>query len=205
MAQPDMSDHPESRHLLDFVARLGETDEGGLFRHLLSCPACSKVALELIENQRRGLDWGNVLSFHPVVDRAASRLETVWRERWSDAEADRQGCEARLAELLAAPPGRRAELLARDGRLRVWAVADRALETAAASLTEEPRRALEIARVGLQVTASLDAGFYGERLLADLELRALALVGEAHRRLGDLDAAEEEAEGWAGGRASMPS
>ena len=81
MAQPDMSDHPESRHLLDFVARLGETDEGGLFRHLLSCPACSKVALELIENQRRGLDWGNVLSFHPVVDRAASRLETVWRER----------------------------------------------------------------------------------------------------------------------------
>lgn len=180
-----MGSHPDAEQVLAFVENLKDGEARGLLLHLLSCPSCARWALDVIRGPQGGADWSNVLHFG-----LSSTFDRVWNRHFAEAESERRESSARLDELLAVPPAERQRLLQTDARYRTWALADEALGSAPSLLVLDPPQGRDRVELGLAVAEALDPATYGERLLADLQARGRSLLGEAHRRLGDLRAAE---------------
>lgn len=188
-----MADHPDTEKVLAFLETLSDGEGRGVLLHLLSCRACARLVMDVIQGQRDGTDWGDILRFQssdPFYERMTSAFEKVWGEHFADAEAERRESARRLRKLLSKSPRERERLVRDETGFRSWAVADLALEAGASGLMIDPLRGREQIELGLRIADSLDPEVYGDRLLADLETRGRSLLGESHRRMGDLFAAE---------------
>lgn len=115
--------------------------------------------------------------------------------RLSDAagalEREHASAPALLAELLAAPPGRRRLLILNRRRFRSWAVAEQLLQTARAAWFQDPAGAEERARLALQIAQTLDPSHGREAVVSDLTARAWCFIANARRIGSDLRAADQ--------------
>jgi tetratricopeptide (TPR) repeat protein len=117
--------------------------------------------------------------------RTAAELRRVAR-RLRAEEARREG--ARLwEELRRETPARQRQLLESRAELWSWALAERLCEESARAASDQPRRALELARLGLRAAELAPGEARWRSCLAGF---AYAFVGNALRTLADLPGAE---------------
>ena len=95
------------------------------------------------------------------------------------------------AELLAASPAQRAELLRTQSRFCSLPVCELFIEQSFAVGFEDSARAAELAELALLLADHLDAGYYGKAVVQDLRARAWAHLGNARRIGSDLNGAEQ--------------
>jgi tetratricopeptide (TPR) repeat protein len=184
--------HPDPLLLERFMRN--ETDareRRAIIRHLLAgCPRCSAVTGRL-------WSFGEARPDLPVdagvPDPAAYGrvLEDVARRgarRERRARLDREAAPRRLAELRELAPAQRRERIAAGRRFHTPAFCD--------LLIEESRRAggagvaAEWAGLAVGVAERLDPRRHGATLVHSFQARAWSGLGEARRRLGDLQGAE---------------
>jgi hypothetical protein len=179
-----MKHHPPSEQLWTFVRALTARGEQGVLSHLLRCPSCARLALSSLTDPTSpgaaGDPGDTVPGHHPLPE----------GEGWAIVAGEgHEHSAALLAELLAAPPRARRELLTSGRRRSIWAVADQAFREALSTLDLAPRRSAELVHIGLAVVARLDSAEIGRQLVADLEARGQVLRGELDRRRGRLEPA----------------
>lgn len=95
------------------------------------------------------------------------------------AELERLAAPGRYEELMRLAPRERAATVERDGRFATFALADLLLDLSREVRTADPEAGRDLVRLAQAVTVRLDAGRYGTSLLADLEGRAWAYLGDA--------------------------
>lgn len=104
--------------------------------------------------------------------------------------AEQAAAPEKLAELLAAPPSEREQLLTSDTRFHTYSLAVQTLRRAATAIFHCPEPALELARLARSITAQVSPRLCGgTAALADLEAYTLAMEGNALRVSGDLQRA----------------
>jgi tetratricopeptide (TPR) repeat protein len=166
-------------------------DQGRLLRHIQGCPSCRRK-LEEREPAARG--EGNVLSWRPSETTAGRAVDGVLKGLRSRAQAvarERAEAPALLAELLGHRTERQ-EILARNSRrFRSLALCGLLLQRSHEVSVDDPAQGERVAALALRLAGFLDAGWYGERVLADTQGRCWSLIGNARRIAEDLPGAEE--------------
>jgi tetratricopeptide (TPR) repeat protein len=133
-----------------------------------------------------GTDGGEA-AFSRLLRSVARRLDA----RRSLLAGEQQAGPELAAELLALPEGGRGAALA-EPRFRTWALVDRLLELSQEACYEDPRQALELARLAGEVAGGLDAEIYGASALCDLRARVAMAGANARRVAADLRGAEAD-------------
>jgi tetratricopeptide (TPR) repeat protein len=118
--------------------------------------------------------------YSAVFERVAQRM----RERVPAAEKERQEAGPLLAELLAATPSERRQIVAADPRYWTPAVVLRLLEEGEG----RPEERHELALLALEIAPRLS----GSLEIADVQAAAHCEIAESHRSRGDLEAADAE-------------
>jgi tetratricopeptide (TPR) repeat protein len=96
-----------------------------------------------------------------------------------------------MRELLALPLDRqREEVTAAGSRYHTWGCCALLLDTAREWGFQNPGRALDLARLGVEIAERLDGGVYGAARVRDMAARAWAALGGAQRIRGDFHDAE---------------
>ncbi len=174
---------------------------GSPLRHLLTCARCRRrinaILFDLSLPEDDDLPF---VAAAPVLpppvqedDKTAALRETLLLRAIELAEADdrrtTESPELRLAleDLLALPSELRLETIATEKRFRTLAVAEALLDTARESSSEDPIGSRELAGMATTILESLDSTARRSRL----EAEASCLLGEAERRFGRLDLAED--------------
>jgi tetratricopeptide (TPR) repeat protein len=181
-------DHPDPLLLERFMRN--ETDareRRAIIRHLLTgCPRCSVVTGRLWSFGEARPDLGvlDPTAYSRVLEDVARR--GARRER--RARLDREAAPRRLAELRELAPAQRRERIAAGRRFHTSALCDLLIE--ASRRAGEPGVAAEWAGLAVGVAERLDSRRYGSTLVHSFQARAWSGLGEARRRLGDLQGAE---------------
>lgn len=175
--------HPH-RHLLSRFGRGRLHRRGNLkiVRHLLSeCPECRQATA-------------------PQFQYGATFART-WNEverRQATLQAERAEASELLREFLAQPVERQEALLAMAAapgssrsKYHTWAFCELLLDTALEWGFQDPGRALELSKLGVEIAERLDVAVYGRARVHDLGARAWASLGNAQRIRTDFQAAEE--------------
>jgi tetratricopeptide (TPR) repeat protein len=123
-------------------------------------------------------------------ERLGADMKGVYSRALASAAAEQRQASALFDELMSHPEPRRDVLARNSDRFRSLALAQRVLEASRDACFEDPRRGERLARLALVLIGSVDANFYGHRLLKDLTGRAWAYVGNALRLANDLDGAQ---------------
>jgi tetratricopeptide (TPR) repeat protein len=118
-----------------------------------------------------------------ALEKAGDRLEEIHREIESAAGL--------LEELAATPSPERPERIRTEVRFHALKLCDLLLKRSRESWFRDPARAVELARLAVEIADWLDAGYYGESLVEDEKAIAWAHLGNAHRIASDLRSAEE--------------
>lgn len=156
--------------------------------HVSACPACRALAAaqeRLADAEFLGCavcrDALNVV--YDLVD-AAEHYEpcVVWELQRADRFLD---------ELSPLDPDERMTRVRAEPTYQQWGFAQRLLADARDAWHRDPEVALERARLALAVSKKLDPASYGGEWIADLQAKAHAYLGNAHRILGHFPAAEE--------------
>ncbi len=105
-----------------------------------------------------------------VIDRIFAREQAAARE-----EADAAGLYEALMSL---SPGLREASIQTEDRFASYPLAERLLAACRDVRAEQPESSLELARLALAVCSRLDVRRYGAGLVADLEARAWAYLGD---------------------------
>ena len=98
---------------------------------------------------------------------------------------------ALLQELLCEPPARRRERIRSDSRFHLVKLCQRLQAESREAWAADPARAVELADLAVAASERLDAGIYGEVLVADTRALAWAYLGNALRIASDLRRAEQ--------------
>lgn len=191
---PVSESHPTREYLERFLrGELRPPDSKRLVRHLIAgCARCLREArrlwtarpateLALVDEGLPPAGYGE--AFRQVLENAPAREAAVAVE-----------CEAApglAAELLRHPKDRRLTMVANSRRFRTVALGDHLLTTAAALWHEDAAGAAEVAELALAVAQRVDPAYCGASLLASLQGRAWAYLGNARRLGGALAAAGE--------------
>ena len=186
--------HPKAGPIEALVAQLPE-EPRRILRHALGCPTCRAALFAALDPARPDdPDLGRLLSWHPtersygkMIDAALRRLEP----RLCVAQREQAEAPALVAELLQEPPDRRAALLDMSDRFRSLGLGQLLSERSHAARFGDGRQAAELAELALALLDRLDAGLYGDRLLADARGHAWALLANARRIMSDLRGADE--------------
>lgn len=183
-----MADHPTPARLQDFSrGRLSREENLEIIGHLATdCPVCAKVTsrfLPSLAEEGRGRFFDYSLAFAGAAARLEERILSIVAER---AEVSRL-----LAELLALPLERQAILLRSDARYRTWSLCDSLLDATRDLGFQDPGRALELARLGVEVAERLSPAVYGEERVHDMVARAWSILGNAERIRSDFRSAEK--------------
>jgi hypothetical protein len=117
----------------------------------------------------------------PLLDRLSQVRSNLDRERAAAPEL--------VAELLSLPPSRREEQLRGDLRYHTWGVCELLLARSAEAA--DPIESIGLAALTLAGAERLDAERHASSIVEDLKARAWAIAGDARRRLGHLEDAEE--------------
>jgi tetratricopeptide (TPR) repeat protein len=118
-----------------------------------------------------------------ALERAGDRLEEIHREIESAAGL--------LEELAATPMSERPERIRTEVRFHALKLCDLLLKRSRKSWFHDPARAVELARMAVEIADWLDIGYYGESLVEDERALAWAHLGNAYRIASDLRSAEE--------------
>lgn len=102
---------------------------------------------------------------------------------------ERKLASAQWSALERHPQARRMIMIKNDRRLQTWGLYRCLLERYRHLAENNPRGAAESAELALTVAQSLDPARHGPERLADFLAGALSALGDAKRRLGDLDGA----------------
>ena len=186
-----MGKHPAPELLSDFLhGRLSRRRSRQVIRHLLtSCPECTAVAGGM-PFLAPGADLSRRIR---AVDYSAAfgRAERELENRQRSLAAERAEAPERLREM-AVQPFYRQWVMVTDGPLfRTWAFCELLLEACREWGFQDPARALQTARLGVEAADRLDRERYGEALVNDLRARAWATLANAERILTDYRAAEK--------------
>lgn len=178
--------HPEPAELRELGrASLTKDQIYRIVRHLLAgCAACAGVAAHALPGYGRS---GNREGGEGEIDYDAA-FESARRRvaAWQTALAEEQS-EARdlLEELAAHPYERRWMLVTQSARFRSWSVCNLLIEEAREAGFHEPSRAVEYARLAVELAERLDPAIYGAERLHDFMGRAWATLGNAQRIRSD--------------------
>jgi tetratricopeptide (TPR) repeat protein len=118
-----------------------------------------------------------------ALERAGDRLEEIHREIESAAGL--------LEELTATPAPERPERIRTEVRFHALKLCDLLLKRSRESWFRDPARAVELARLAVEIADWLDSGYYGEPLVEGERAIAWAYLGNAYRIASDLRSAEE--------------
>ncbi|HWM95306.1 MAG TPA: hypothetical protein VN493_31415 [Thermoanaerobaculia bacterium] len=172
-----MDKHPRQSVLARFGQGLAPRHQSrSIVRHLLAgCRTCQAFAARLLHGD-----------YTAAFERARRAVEpfrlSLARERSEAPEL--------LRALAAQPWERRIAAVSADPAWRTWALCELVLDAAQEWAFQDPARALDMARLGVEMASRLDAGRYGEERVNDLAARAWAVLGNAERVRTDFRAAE---------------
>jgi tetratricopeptide (TPR) repeat protein len=171
-----MDKHPHPSLLGQFGrGRLQRRKSREVVRHLLTdCEDCRRATLPEAE-------------YGPAFERSQEEVERA-RTR---LKAERAAAPGLLRELLARPLDRRLAEAAADSRYHTWGFCGLVLDTAREWSFQDPGRALDLARIGVELAGRLDGAVYGEARVHDLAARAWAGLASAQRVRDDFPGAEE--------------
>jgi tetratricopeptide (TPR) repeat protein len=202
-----MSKHPHPTLLARFGrGRLQRRRNREVVRHLLTdCDDCRRVTSHLLPTAEASARLEDE-SISPSTDTMGGTpgdipaleygpaFERSWREvkrLQITLAAERSEAFELLRELLIQPFERQWESVTDASRQHTWAFCDLLLDTAREWGFQEPGRALELSRLGVEVAQRLDGAAYGEARVHDLVARAWAGLGNAQRIRSDFPAAEK--------------
>ncbi|MEO6191629.1 MAG: hypothetical protein ABIS20_01350 [Thermoanaerobaculia bacterium] len=202
-----MNKHPHPTLLARFGrGRLQRHRNREVVRHLLTdCDDCRRVTSHLLptadvsarleeESAPLSVDMpGAAQGDMPAIE-YGSAFERSWREvkrLQITLAAERSEAFELMRELLTQPFERQWESVTDASRQPTWAFCDLLLDTAREWGFQEPGRALELSRLGVEVAQRLDGAAYGESRVHDLVARAWAGLGNAQRIRSDFPAAEK--------------
>ncbi len=186
--------HPP-RELLERFLRgeVGPPESRRLVRHLITgCVRCLGETRRLWVAVRRRPEAQAGAETHPacygeafrhVLESGAARESAVARER--------ESAPALASELLRHPVDRRLTLVVNSRRFRTVALCEHLLGTVAALWQDDAPGAAEVAELALAVAERVDPAPCGASLVASLQGRAWAYLGNARRVAGQREAAEE--------------
>lgn len=185
-----MKMHPRHHVLEGFLTRL-VPETRLLVRHLLQCRRCRTAALVVLEQPSEQSPNRRVLTWPTPKDSFVSEelLQTLEQRR--DAfDRERALAPSQIAEILGCLSSERRRRVSDHERFHTAAFVMRILEEGRGRLEEDPFVGLELLEIGRETAERLEPERYGESVLRDLRARAWAYLGDAHRRCGDLAAAE---------------
>ncbi len=174
-----MDRHSSPELFFDFLdGRLSRRRNREVVRHLLDgCPVCSALPAS------RTLGFEYAAAFDAVEQDLEERQQALARER---AEAPEQ-----LREIAVQPFYRQWIMVTDSPRFRTWGFCELLLDACREWGFQDPPRALQMARLGVEAADRLDRERYGEARVNDLRARAWAVLANAERILTDFRAAEK--------------
>jgi len=196
---PAASEHPESKHpsrevLRRFMRGEATAAEGAeIVSHLIAgCRHCREVTRGVwLRARGTPSDPSAGPEIHP------SSYAGIWKRSRRTRklqeqlmEADRHEARRLCRELIDLPARDRLPLVCSDDRFRSFHLVKLLVEEGLWRRMRNPRQSMELAEVALAVAERLDVRSFGETALRDLDAAAWAALATAHRRAGDLDAAE---------------
>jgi len=119
-------------------------------------------------------------------DAAFRRTERHLAEAHEQVQRERQLATVQWGSLGGHPPARRLIKARNDERLHHWGLFDLLLEKSREPVEADSTAAASLAELALAVAERLDPDVYGEKRIADFKTAALAALGDARRRAGDL-------------------
>lgn len=186
--------HPEPGVLERFVlGQLSPPEMRETARHLLAgCPRCQEITASLWEpvdlcEDPVALTGEEDAAYDAVLDRVFEKVVAA-----ESRLAEQRATGRRLFEdLLQCPAERRHLLLVNSRRFRSRMLCERLIEASYEACFEDPRRAVEMARLAVEAVERLDdSDCGGAEALAGLRVRAWAHLGNAYRTSFDLENSE---------------
>lgn len=144
-----------------------------------------KIVRHLLAQLGRGVAMGGHLDYSDAFQRA--RLVTERQEK--SLARERADAPESLRALAVQPAERRRAAVERHAAFRTWALCELLLDASQEWAFQDPERALDMARLGVEVAARLDRSRYGEERVNDLAARAWAVQGSVEGELADFQAA----------------
>jgi tetratricopeptide (TPR) repeat protein len=182
-AAEEAGDHLPVAVLVNLMTAAQDSDEHAALRHLLSiCPICRRQFENLKVKSRELRHWnlGAVL-------REAEEAPGLWKQ------------------MAAQPYPQQLAAVRSEPGYQTWGFSLLLLRRSDSSAASEPKRAAQLANLGLAVADSLGPA-YDQDWIEDLAALACACLGNARRELGELaaanDAFDEARRRWAGGTES---
>ncbi|MFL6258417.1 MAG: hypothetical protein ACJ76Y_01790 [Thermoanaerobaculia bacterium] len=119
-------------------------------------------------------------------DEAFRRTERRLTEAHERVQRERQLAAVQWDSLDGHPPARRLIMARNDERLHHWGLFDLLLEKSREAVESDATAAVGLAELALAVAERLAPEVYGEERVSDFKTAALAGLGDARRRAGDL-------------------
>lgn len=184
-----MDNHPERAKLLSFgQGRLSRWENRDVVQHLLTgCETCGAATFGFLPREAAAPGLGRSFDYDAAFSQAGLRLA----ERAAAVVLERNEAAVLLPGLLELPWDRQVSLVAEDRRYRTWALCERLLDAARERGFQDPARALELARLGVEMADRLDRAVYGEERANDLSARAWVVLANAERIRSDFRSAEK--------------
>jgi tetratricopeptide (TPR) repeat protein len=160
-----------------------------ILEHVLAgCERCRESLDALRQLREDGQADTAEVEESPSISRILANLG----ERAARIERERAEAAVQLEDFATHPVARQWTLVRNSHRFDTWSFCAGLLESAFEAMYDDPRRSLELASMARDIAERLDPEPYGERSVLDLRGRAWAHVGNAHRALGDLSAADQD-------------
>lgn len=176
--------HPSQRALAEFVAgELPPTETRQVVRHLLQgCPECQGITSQL---------WPAGAWRGPAVEPQLELDLELLQARERSVEEERGQAESLLEELEAHPQNRRLMLVNNSGRFHNFFLAELILNRSVDLGFQDPKRAIEHARLAVTVAERLSERRYGAALVNDIRARSWGALANVLRVGSDLVGAGE--------------
>jgi tetratricopeptide (TPR) repeat protein len=129
-----------------------------------------------------------------VYDEVFRNLERETGDVQKRLRQERKMAGDQWAALERHPQERRLLMIRNDRRLQSWGLYQCLLERYRVLAEHYPREAAEAAEAAVEITRNLDPGEHGESRIADFRAGALGALGDARRRLSDLERARQALE-----------
>lgn len=172
----------------------GEPLEPEISRHVASgCVPCATELRALLGHQQPGLRALLRRLFFGDEEPTEEQLEALRARSGAWAALGRAETEAApdlLATLLALPAGKRREAVRTSPRYSSHGLALHLVEAARREGFRDPRQALELALLSVEVAETLESVGFPRRLALDAQALAWAMVANAHRIQAELIDAE---------------
>lgn len=183
-----MDKHPQPTTFFQFGrGSLPDPHSREVVRHLLTdCEVCRQTTAGLLPpypgRPRAGwrADYGQAFS-------SSLREVELRQEAWAVEQA---AAPDRLRELLAQPAERHWAMVTQGTRYHSWAFCDLLLDASRELGFQDPARALDLSRIGVEIATRLSSEIYGAARVNDLVARAWGTLGNAQRIRSDFSEAE---------------